>query len=228
MNVPATESSRACAGCRQREDREALLRFVAGGQPPQLAPDIRRRAPGRGVSVHPRYRCVEAAVKSGALRRGLGLTADSGTEVSARQLSQTAADQYKRRATGLLHAGHRARKLALGTEAVRFALSNADAKNARTERTGRNGRNGNGASTAPSSNGGLHALLIAEDAEGSREELARAAERLGARCLVWSKKEELGRLFGRAMLSIVGVLDAGIATELRHVVRCAAELAEDA
>jgi ribosomal protein L7Ae-like RNA K-turn-binding protein len=77
-------------------------------------------------------------------------------------------------------------------------------------------------------NGGVHALVIAEDAEGSREELTRAAERLGARCLVWSNKEELGRLFGRAMLSIVGVLDAGIATELRHVVRCAAELAEDA
>lgn len=205
MNVPATESSRACAGCRQREDRETLLRFVAGGQPPQLAPDIRRRAPGRGVSVHPRYRCVEAAVRTGALRRGLGLAADSAADVSARQLSQTAAEQYKRRATGLLQAGHRARKLALGTEAVRFALSESS-KNT----------------------DGVHALLIAEDAEGSREELARAAERLGARCLVWSNKEELGRLFGRAMLSIVGVLDAGIATELRHVVRCAAELAEDA
>jgi ribosomal protein L7Ae-like RNA K-turn-binding protein len=74
----------------------------------------------------------------------------------------------------------------------------------------------------------VHVLLIARDAEGSRDDLARAAERLGARCLVWSTKEELGRLFGRAMLSIVGVLDDGIATELRHVVRCAAELAEDA
>ncbi|HET8937886.1 MAG TPA: DUF448 domain-containing protein [Polyangiales bacterium] len=210
MNVPATESSRACAGCRQREDREALLRFVAGGQPPQLAPDIRRRAPGRGVSVHPRYRCVEAAVRSGALRRGLGLAADPTADVSARQLSQTAAEQYKRRATGLLQAGHRARKLALGTEAVRFALSTS------------------GTITENGAGKGVHALLIAHDAEGSREELARAAERLGARCLVWSTKEELGRLFGRAMLSIVGVLDAGIATELRHVVRCAAELAEDA
>jgi ribosomal protein L7Ae-like RNA K-turn-binding protein len=147
--------------------------------------------------VHPRYRCVDAAVRSGALRRALGVdTAD----VSARQLSQSASEQYARRAEGLLLAGHRSRKLTLGTEAVRTAL-NA---------------------------GQVHVLLIAKDAEGSREELTRAAERLGARCLVWSDKQELGRLFGRAMLSIVGVLDAGIATELRHVVRCAAELAEDA
>jgi ribosomal protein L7Ae-like RNA K-turn-binding protein len=122
------------------------------------------------------------------------------TEVSARQLSQSAAEQYGRRASGLLQAGHRARKLVMGTDATRDALHS----------------------------GKVHALLIARDAEGSRDELARAAERLGARCFVWSTKEELGRLFGRAMLSIVGVLDDGIATELRHVVRCAAELAEDA
>jgi predicted RNA-binding protein YlxR (DUF448 family) len=200
MNEPATESNRACVGCRQRDDREELLRFVAGGHPLQLAPDIRRRAPGRGVSVHPRYRCVAAAVRSGALRRGLGVGADLVSEVSARQLSQSAAEQYDRRAAGLLKAGQRARKLVVGTEAVRVALHA----------------------------GGVHVLLIAKDAEGSRDELTRAAERLGARCLVWSTKEELGRLFGRAMLSIVGVLDVGIATELRHVVRCAAELAEDA
>jgi len=123
--------------------------------------------------------------------------------VSARELSQSAATQYERRAAGLLLAAHRARKLALGTEATRNALKASE----------------------------VQALVIARDAEGSREELVQAAERLfpdGARCLVWSNKEELGRLFGRAMLSIAGVLDAGIATELRHVVRCAAELAEDA
>ena len=199
MNEPATESNCACAGCRQRDEREALLRFVADGNPPQLAPDIRRRAPGRGVSVHPRYRCVDAAVRSGALRRAFGL----GADVSARALSQSAADQYDRRAAGLLQAAHRARKLVLGTEATRTALNAGE----------------------------VQALLIAEDAEGSREDLVRAAERLfpdAARCLVWSNKEELGRLFGRAMLSIAGVLDVGIASELRHVVRCAAELAEDA
>lgn len=203
MNQPATESSRACAGCRQTDAREALLRFVAvvnPPEPPQLAPDIRRRAPGRGVSVHPRYGCVEAAVRNGALRRGLGVN----MELSARELSRTAAGQYERRAAGLLVAAARTRSVAVGTEAVRAAIAMRK----------------------------VELLLVARDAEGSREELVDAAERLGRSCLVWSTKQELGRLFGRALLSIVGVLgernSAGIATELRHVVRCATELAEDA
>jgi len=199
MNVPATDSSRACAGCRQTDAREALLRFIAvidPPNPPQLAPDIRRRAPGRGVSVHPRFRCVEAAVRSGALRRGLGVQA----ELSARELARTAAGQYERRAAGLLTAAARSHNVAVGTEAVRAAIA------ARK----------------------VELLVVSRDAEGSREELVDAAQRLGRGCLVWSTKQELGRLFGRALLSIVGVLDAGIATELRHVVRCATELAEDA
>ena len=172
------------------------MRFVAGGDPPQLAPDIRRRAPGRGVSVHPRFRCVDAALRSGAMRRTLGV----GVSASARELSQAAVGQYERRAVGLLVAAQRARKLALGSEAVRTAIAAHS----------------------------VQLLLVAQDAEGSREDLVHAAARLGRGCLIWSNREDLGRLFGRAVLSVIGVLDAGIATELRHVVRCATELAEDA
>jgi ribosomal protein L7Ae-like RNA K-turn-binding protein len=150
--------------------------------------------------VHARYRCVDAAVRNGALKRGLGV--ENGPGHSARELSHVAAEQYERRATGLLLAAKRSRKLALGTEAVRTSIG------ART----------------------IQLMLVGRDAEGDREELVAAAERLGRSCLVWKNREELGRLFGRALLSIVGVLgkDAGIATELRHVVRCATELAEDA
>jgi predicted RNA-binding protein YlxR (DUF448 family) len=196
MNELASEGNRSCVGCRQRDEREVLLRFVADGS--ALAPDIRRRKDGRGVSVHPRYRCVDAAVRSGALRRALSLTGEQN--LSARELSSSAASQYARRAEGLLASGRRARKLALGTEAVRTAIGTHS----------------------------IQLLLIAGDAEGSRDELRDAAERLGRSCLVWNTKQELGRLFGRATLSVVGILDAGIATELRHVVRCATELAEDA
>jgi predicted RNA-binding protein YlxR (DUF448 family) len=197
MNETALDGSRSCAGCRQTDAREALLRFVAAGEgQSELAPDIRRRAPGRGVSVHPRYRCVEAAVRSGAFKRALGVD-----EVApARELSRSAAAQYRRRADSLLSSAQRARKVALGTDAARRALEERE----------------------------LELLLVAGDAEGSREELMQTADRLGLRCLVWSNKQDLGRVFGRALLSIVGVTDAGIATELRHVVRCATELAEDA
>jgi len=196
MNETALGGSRACAGCRQTDARDVLLRFVADGDPPRLAPDIRRRAPGRGVSVHPRFGCVEAAVRTGALKRGLG----AGADQSARELSRVAAEQYARRASGLLLAAQRARKLALGSEAVRAAIASRS----------------------------VQLLVVARDAEGNREELVAAAARLDRSCLVWSNRQELGSLFGRAVLSVAGVLDAGIATELRHVVRCATELVEDA
>lgn len=196
----SAESSRACAGCRQTDARDVLLRFVAGGDPPQLAPDIRRRAQGRGVSVHARFRCVDAAVRNGALKRGFGPVGSELPTLSSKDLSHIAASQYLRRAEGLMLAGKRSRNLALGTEAVRQALAAHS----------------------------VQLLVVAEDAEGDREALVATAERLGRDCLVWNNREELGRLFGRALLSIVGVLDAGIATELRHVVRCATELKEGA
>jgi len=199
MTETASASARTCAGCRQLDGRDVLLRFVADGDPPRIAPDIRRRAPGRGVSVHPRYRCVDAAVRNGALKRGLGVGSVEAAQ-TAQVLSRAAADQYLRRADGLLGAGRRARKLAVGTEAVRVAL---------TERR-------------------VEMLLVADDAEGDREELSAAAQRLGRSCLVFRDRESLGRLFGRSVLSLVGVLDAGIAAELRHVVQCATDLAEDA
>jgi predicted RNA-binding protein YlxR (DUF448 family) len=206
MTETVSASARTCAGCRQLDDRDALLRFVADGDPPRIAPDVRRRAPGRGVSVHPRYRCVHAAVRNGALKRGLGVgsveTARDTVQTTqtAQTLSRSAAEQYLRRADGLLGAGHRARKLAVGTEAVRVALN---------ERR-------------------VEMLLVADDAEGDREELSAAAQRLGRSCLVFRDRESLGRLFGRSVLALVGVLDAGIAAELRHVVQCATDLAEDA
>ncbi|MET0389828.1 MAG: YlxR family protein, partial [Polyangiales bacterium] len=92
MNEPVAVGDRTCAGCRETDARDALLRFVADGDPPRLAPDTKRRAPGRGVSVHARFRCVEAAVRNGALRRGLGVEA----KVSARELSESASGQYTR------------------------------------------------------------------------------------------------------------------------------------
>ena len=189
-----TDSTRSCVGCRQTEPREALMRFVVAGDPPTLVADVRRRAPGRGASVHPRFRCVDAAVLTGGFRRALGVNPGE-----ARDLASAAASQYERRAQGLLLAAQRSKNLAIGTEAVRDAL---------TERR-------------------VRMLVVAKDAGGSRQDLTDAAARLGKSCLVWSNKEDLGKLFGRTTLSILAVLDQGIADELASVFRCATELSED-
>jgi uncharacterized protein len=193
-------STRTCVGCREKDDRSALLRLVAmpaeRGEPIALVPDVRKREPGRGVSVHARFRCLESAVASGAFKRAFRGPVSS----SARELAQSAREGYDRRAQGLLLAARRAHKLVAGTEAVREAIAERRAR----------------------------LLVVAADAEGSRGELERAAERLGRTCLVWNTKLELGRLFSRPTLSILAVLDIGIADELLSVVRAAAELAEDA
>ena len=62
---------RTCVGCRERADRADLLRVVAVGD--RLVPDLRRRLPGRGASVHPDLRCVELADKRRAFPRALRL-----------------------------------------------------------------------------------------------------------------------------------------------------------
>jgi uncharacterized protein len=205
MSDATIESTRSCVGCREKDARDTLLRLVAApdlavpptaGEPREIYPDVRRRADGRGVSVHARYRCIEAALRNGALQRAFR----GPIKPSARELVSTAAMQYERRAQGLMLAAKRARKLAVGTEAVRDAIASEKAQ----------------------------LLVIAHDAEGSREELERAANRLGRACLVWNSKLGLGRVFNRPTLSILAVLDRGIADEMRSVVGSAAGLAEDA
>jgi hypothetical protein len=113
--------TRTCVGCRRRDERDALLRFVVRDEAPRLVPDVRRRLPGRGVSVHPRRECVERAVAKGGFARALRGKVDT----SAEELCALAAGQYERRLEGLLLAAFRNGKVAVGTDAVRRALAEA-------------------------------------------------------------------------------------------------------
>src|SRR4051795_10568760 len=97
-------SVRTCVGCRQTDERAALLRFVLAGDPPQIVPDLPRRAGGRGVSVHPRRPCLDAAVRNGALRRAFKTELPA---LNAEDLARWASGQYARRLDGLLHAAYR-------------------------------------------------------------------------------------------------------------------------
>jgi predicted RNA-binding protein YlxR (DUF448 family)/ribosomal protein L30E len=177
---------RTCAGCRQRDAQDALLRFVhVEGT---LVPDPRRRLPGRGVSAHPTRKCIERAVERGGFARGLG----HKVEANATELCRTAAVQYERRAEGLLLAARRSRALALGTESVKRAL---DA-------------------------GTVALLVVAKDAAGRRAELEGRA----ARAVSMSTKEHLGRLMGRAEISVMAILDVGIAEEVAATAARATQL----
>lgn len=167
---------RTCAGCRQRDAQDALLRFVHDEG--RLVPDPRRRLPGRGVSVHPTRACLVRAVERGGFARALGTKLD----LNADALCRAAVAQLERRIDGLLLAARRSRALALGTESVKKALDD----------------------------GTVALLVVAKDAAGRRAELEARAPR----SVSISTKAELGRLMGRAELSVMAILDVGIAGEV--------------
>ncbi len=113
-----TAPERQCVGCRERALSPSLLRFVLGGQPPVLVPDVRRRLPGRGAWVHPRRRCIEQAVRRGGFQRSF----QTKVTVDPAELAASAARQYTRRLEGLLLAASRRRALAIGTDATRETI----------------------------------------------------------------------------------------------------------
>ncbi len=115
----ARAAVRTCAGCRRQDGRDALLRFVAGPRAGSLVPDVRRRLPGRGVSVHPDPGCVLQALRRGGFARGLRRP----VSVDAEQLLRDVAAAYRRRVDGLVVTARRAGRAAVGTDAVREALA---------------------------------------------------------------------------------------------------------
>ena len=60
---------RTCVGCRARDARALLARFVVARG--TLALDATARAPGRGAYLHPRRACLEAFARKGGFVRSL-------------------------------------------------------------------------------------------------------------------------------------------------------------
>ena len=98
--------------------RNEALRFVAGARPGSLLVDVRRRLPGRGVSVHPQRRCLEAALRRGGLSRGLRRP----VSVTPEALFEAVAMAYREWVDGLLVAARGAGCVEVGTDAVRHAI----------------------------------------------------------------------------------------------------------
>ncbi|WP_166870584.1 MULTISPECIES: YlxR family protein [unclassified Salinibacterium] len=65
------EPVRTCLGCRQRDLRTTLLRFVA--RDGMVVADTAASLPGRGAWVHPTRVCLDTAVKRKAFGRALKL-----------------------------------------------------------------------------------------------------------------------------------------------------------
>jgi len=112
-------SRRMCAGCGNRAERDELVRLVVGPSAPFVAVDLGRRLSGRGVSVHLRRSCIQAALVRGPLARSLRGVA----EVEPESVERMVIEQLAHRVCGLLSSALRVRRIALGTEAVRAELA---------------------------------------------------------------------------------------------------------
>jgi predicted RNA-binding protein YlxR (DUF448 family) len=72
---------RMCAGCRGRDDKAGLIRIVARDGVGVIDPA--QTAPGRGVYLHSRVRCLDLAVKRRTLGRALRAEIDGPRTVEA-------------------------------------------------------------------------------------------------------------------------------------------------
>jgi predicted RNA-binding protein YlxR (DUF448 family) len=191
---------RTCVGCRTRAPKEELLRLVPapdGAPGPELVVDLLGKLPGRGISLHPRRPCLEAAVKRGGIAHALRRAPRS----DASSLARAIADRLSQRALAIVTAARGARAVVLGTEAVREALAGGD----------------------------LALLLVASDAEGRRDELIAQTQRAGREAIVLTTgetqtKAELGKMFGRDELAVIGVTDPRIAEQVTQALTTALDL----
>src|ERR1700749_2886750 len=86
MSADVQGPVRTCVGCRQRADKQRLLRVVAGenGYGLEAVPDPAGRAPGRGAHLHPTSECLGLALRRRAFARALRHDAvDSGKKRGA-------------------------------------------------------------------------------------------------------------------------------------------------
>ncbi|MFE5342113.1 YlxR family protein [Isoptericola sp. NPDC056578] len=67
---------RTCVGCRERDQRSALLRLVLepSGREGVLVVDVRGCLPGRGAWIHPTPACLALAERRRAVPRALRVT----------------------------------------------------------------------------------------------------------------------------------------------------------
>jgi predicted RNA-binding protein YlxR (DUF448 family) len=142
----------------------------------------------------------KACIRSAALRGGLARALRGTAQVEPETIERMIVQKLEQRALGLASAARRTRSLALGTDAVRLAL-----------------RAGKG-----------YLLIRSKDSRGRGDELAHAASTLGCATVTWGTRASLGEAFARSELSVLLVMDPGIARAILDCVSQIEALSEDA
>ncbi len=115
---------RTCVACRQRGERDELVRVVAGLDG-GVALDPRAVKSGRGAWVHPTKACVATMVKRHAAERSLKVDVQRSLDAAALLAELRAA--MAQRVTSLLLVASRTKALAIGAEATDAAVAHGHA-----------------------------------------------------------------------------------------------------
>jgi uncharacterized protein len=174
---------RTCIGCRQQGAPVELVRMVLGPDG-SVAFDLAGGAAGRGAWVHPSEPCLRKAAKATA--RSLHADGSENVEALALSLAQAAT----RRAVGLVGAAHRARYVALGSDASKEAFSAGRAR----------------------------LVVLATDAKAAKQESWIEAAAGKGLLVAWATKDELGSIVGRDELAVLVVTDEGLARNLLRAI----------
>lgn len=198
VTARAEKGARTCVGCGEADERVALIRLVlsdshdaAEDAPKEVVVDAAGGAFGRGVHVHARPDCLARAAKTG-LARSLRTAIKVDPKVLATDIEAALA----RRATGLLSAAKRARKVAVGADAT------VDALNAQRA---------------------VFVVVATDAAHAAGLGPVQAAITEG-RAAAWLDRVALGALFNRAEVAVCAVLDGRIGAELIHACQARASV----
>lgn len=226
VRQPTMSRVRTCVGCGERVELgrsdAALVRLVLGPGG-EVAVDAGSGGFGRGVHVHPRPQCVERAALRGIARAakskvalvwqdgpstpetdGLSETSKPGlVPLEPASLARAIVRSLERRAHGLLLAAARARKVALGADAVTEAVLRDQAL----------------------------LVVVATDAAAAAELSAVRRAVAEGRCVAWGTKQVLAASCSSAAsskrvegLGVVAIFDDRIAAAFRAAVHAAAAL----
>jgi len=183
---PARTPTRTCVGCGEKAAPDALVRLVAGPSEEaglDVAVDMADGMFGRGAHVHAAPDCLAKACKGGLAR-----SFKAKVKASPGGLADGIVAGADRRIAGLLGGAKRAKRLAIGADAVKQALA-----------------------------AGAPLIVVARDAgsvAGRMDIVEAVAE---GRAVAVLDRATLGVLFGRAEVAVAAVLDEGIAGEIKRV-----------
>jgi uncharacterized protein len=187
---------RTCVGCRETTAGESLERFVyIEGQ--GLIFDLRRKAPGRGVYVHARRRCLDQAVKRKGFSRGLKQQVQTP---SMEDLVETMRQGIERRLTEIVQVAVRSQKVAIGQNMVAEAMQ---------------------------TNTVTLLFVAPDSSEGTKKKFSSNADRKGVPVAEYFDGAWLGRLLGREFISVVAVMDAGLGEKIQSEIEGLNELSPD-